>query len=627
MATENTMHNEVNISNGLYYVGGSSRRLALFENVYPLTNGASFNSYLYLDEKTLLLDTVDRAVSDVFYGNLEFLLGERKLDYLIVNHMEPDHAANIGELLLRHPETTIVINPMAKKFLLNFFPDIKAEFLLVKEGDKLSIGKHEFTFVMAPMVHWPEVMMTYELTEATLYSADAFGTFGALQGDIYASPKNFDLSEARRYYTNIVGKYGPQVLAVLKKALDIPLKRICPLHGPIHQGNLTPLLNAYGCWASYTPEDKDGIMIAYSSVYGDTALAAEILAKKIVQRGLRNVVVYDVSKTDCSVLLAESFRVGTILLCATTYNAGVFIKMEDFLHDLANHKIMNRTIGFVENGSWAPAAKSNMKRILGDLEGIDYIESSLTIASALKESQLAGLDAIVEEVVARLRPNEKAVEEKGGLLDMTAMFKLSYGLFALITKDGEKDNASINNSFFQVSDKPNLVMLSVNVANHSADTIRKTGVFNISVLNEEADFSIFKAFGFVSGRDVDKFKTYSGATKRAENGLLYLSEASNAMFSCKVIETKEAGNHVLFIAEVTEARVLNEIPSMTYAYYFANVKPKPLPSIKKGDANAPKKIGWRCKICGYTYVGETLPPDYVCPLCKHPATDFERVEL
>jgi len=621
------MHNEVKISEGLYYVGGSDRRLALFENVYPLQNGASYNSYLYLDEKTLLLDTVDRSVSDVFYGNLEFLLGKRPLDYLIVNHMEPDHAANIGELLLRHPETTIVINPLAKQFLLNFFPNIDAKFLLVNEGDKLSIGKHEFTFVMAPMVHWPEVMMTYELTEAVLYSADAFGTFGALNGDIYASPKNFDLGEARRYYTNIVGKYGPQVLAVLKKALDIPIKMICPLHGPIHRGNLNPLLGAYGCWASYTPEDPDGVMIAYSSVYGDTALAAEILAKKIVERGLRNVVVYDVSKTDSSYLVAESFRVGTILLCATTYNAGVFVKMEDFLHDLANHKIMNRTIGFVENGSWAPAAKANMKRILSDLEGITYLEESLTIASALKENQLASLDAIAEATVARLRPDEKKVEEEGNVVDMSAMFKLSYGLFALITKDGKQDNASINNSFFQVSDKPNLVMLSVNVANKSADTIRETGVFNISVLDETCDFEVFKKFGFVSGREKNKFEDFDRPVKRSANGLYYLASCSNAFFSCKVKETIEAGNHVLFIAEVTEAKTLSAVPSMTYAYYFANVKPKPLPSIKKSDPNGPKKYGWRCKICGYTYENDPLPPDFVCPLCKHPATDFERVEL
>ena len=621
------MHNEIRISDGLYYIGGSDRRIHLFENVYPLENGASYNSYLYLDEKTLVLDTVDRAVGDVFYDNLNFLLGDRKLDYLVVNHMEPDHAANIGELLLRHPETTIVINAMAQKFLLNYFPEIKANFLIVKEGDTLNIGKHTFTFVFAPMVHWPEVMMTYETTEKILYSADAFGTFGALNGDIYASPKNFDIAEARRYYTNIVGKYGDQVVAVLKKAATIEISMICPLHGPIHRGNLNPLLGYYQNWATYTPDDPDGIMIAYSSVYGDTANAAEILASKIVAKGARNVVIYDVSKTDSSVLVAEAFRVKTICLCATTYNAGVFVKMEDFLHDLANHKIRYRTIAFVENGSWAPAAKSNMKRILDGLEGMTYLEDSLTIASSLKKEQLPALEKIAEAVVASVRPQEKKAEQSNTLVDAAAMFKLSYGLFALVTKgkDG-RDNASINNSFFQVSDKPNLVMLSVNVANFSADTIRETGVFNISVLDETADFGTFKRFGFQSGRDADKFVGFP-FVERSQNGLYYLTAQSNAFLSCKVTQTIECGNHVLFIAEVTEAKVLNTIPSVTYAYYFANIKPKPLPVPPKTDPSAPKKIGWRCKICGYVYEGEVLPPDYVCPLCKHPATDFEKVEL
>ena len=622
------MHNEIRISDGLYYIGGSDRRIHLFENVYPLENGASDNSYLYLDEKTLVLDTVDRAVSDVYYDNLAFLLGDRKLDYLVVNHMEPDHAANIGELLLRHPETTIVINAFAQKFLLNFFPKIKAKFLIVNEGDTLNIGKHTFTFVFAPMVHWPEVMMTYEVTEKVLYSADAFGTFGALNGDIYASPKNFDIDEARRYYTNIVGKYGDQVVATLKKAATIDINMICPLHGPIHKGNLNVLLGYYQNWATYTPDDPEGIMIAYSSVYGDTANAAEILASKLVAKGLRNIVVYDVSKTDSSVLVSESFRVKTILLCATTYNAGVFIKMEDFLHDLANHKIRYRTIGFVENGSWAPAAKSNMKRILSELEGITYLEEGLTIASSLKDEQLPALDKIAEAVVASIRPQEKQIEQKEGFVDNAAMFKLSYGLFALVTKgkDG-RDNASINNSFFQVSDKPNLVMLSVNVANFSADTIRETGVFNISVLDETADFGTFKRFGFQSGRDAEKFVGFEDKVKRSANGLYYLTEQSNAFISCKVTETIECGNHVLFIAEITEAKVLNAVPSVTYAYYFANIKPKPMPVPPKTDPNAPKKYGWRCKICGYVYEGEELPPDYVCPLCKHPASDFEKVEL
>ena len=622
------MHNEILLSPGFYYIGGSDRRIHLFENVYPLENGVSYNSYLYLDEKTLVLDTVDASVSEVYYENIEFLLQGRKLDYLIVNHMEPDHAANIGELLLRHPETKIVISPMAKKFLLNYFPNIQAEFVVVNEGDKLSIGKHEFTFVSAPMVHWPEVMMTYELTEKVLFSADAFGTFGALNGDIYASPKNFDIAEARRYYTNIVGKYGDQVVAVLKKAATIEINLICPLHGPLHRGNLNPLLGYYQNWATYTPDDPDGVMIAYSSVYGHTANTAEILASKIAAKGCRNIVVYDVSKTDSSVLIAEAFRVKTIVLAATTYNAGVFVKMEDFLHDLANHKLRYRNVAFIENGSWAPAAKSNMKRILDGLEGFRYLEETLTIASALKEDQLPMLEKIAEAVVASIRPAEKKAEDSASLVDAAAMFKLSYGLFALVTKgkDG-RDNASINNSFFQVSDKPNLVMLSVNVANLSADTIRETGVFNVSVLDESADFGTFKRFGFQSGRDANKFAGIEDKVARSENGLYYLKEQSNAFLSCKVVETIEAGNHVLFIAEVTEAKVLNQIPSVTYAYYFANIKPKPMPVPPKADPSAPKKIGWRCKICGYVYEGEVLPPDYVCPLCKHPATDFEKVEL
>ena len=617
------MHCETKLSEGLYYIGGSDRRIHLFENVYPLDNGASYNSYLYLDEKTLLLDTVDAAVSSVFYDNLAFLLGDRKLDYLVVNHMEPDHAANIGELLLRHPETKVVVNALSKKFLLNFFPDIKCEFVIVKEGDKLSIGKHEFTFVMAQMVHWPEVMFTYELTEKVLFSADAFGTFGAIAGNVVADRSTYTkefIAEARRYYTNIVGKYGDQVVNVLKKAADLEISMICPLHGPVHKGNLNFILDPYKLWATYTPEDPDGVMIAYSSVYGDTANAADILATKLAAKGVRNLVVYDVSKTDSSYLIAEAFRVKTIVLAATTYNAGVFVKMEDFLHDLANHKIRNRTVAFIENGSWAPAAKANMQKIL---EGLDltYLSETLTIASSLKDSQLGALDAIAEAVTATVRPNEKKAEE-GGIIDAAAMFKLSYGLFAVFTKDEKgKDNASINNSFFQVSS--NNVMLCVNKANYTADTINATKKFTVSVLTESVDFSLFKRFGFASGRDSDKMAGIEDRLERAQSGIYYLTKDSNAMFSCEVAQIIDCGSHYLYICNIVESKVLNNDPSVTYAFYFANIKPKPIPAPPTKE----KKVGWMCKICGYVYVGETLPPDYVCPLCKHPATDFEKVEI
>lgn len=621
------MHNERKISEGFYYIGGSDRRLALFENVYPIPNGVSYNSYLYLDEKTLVLDTVDRSVSDVFYENLAYLLKGRPLDYLVVNHMEPDHAANIGELLLRHPETTIVITEMAKQFLLNFFPKIEAKFLIVDEGDQLSIGKHKFTFVKAPMVHWPEVMFTYEITEKVLFSADAFGTFGALSGNIFVDYSTFDFAEARRYYTNIVGKYGTQVVDVLKKAADIDIRMICPLHGPIHVGNLGRIIEPYQNWATYTPDDKDGIMIAYSSVYGDTANAAEIMASMIVEKGVKNVAVYDVSKTDSSYLISEVFRVHTIVLMATTYNAGVFVKMEDFLHDYANHKIKNRTIAFVENGSWAPAAKANMKRILGDVENTTFIEKSLTIASSLKEEQLSDLEEIATAVVASVRPEEKKAED-GGIIDLSAMFKLSYGLFAVFTQDENgKDNASINNSFFQVADNPGRVMLSVNKKNLTCDTILKTKRFNVSVLDETAAFGVFKRFGFQSGRDADKLADIRDELGVASNGLSYLKKEANAFFSVNVVSEIDCGSHVLFIGEVVESKTLSALPSLTYAYYFAHIKPKPMPSSAPKVPGAPKRYGWRCRICGYTYEDDPLPPDYICPLCKHPATDFERVEL
>ena len=618
------MHNEIQISDGFYYIGGSDRRIHLFENVYPLTNGVSYNSYIYLDEKTCVLDTVDHSVSDVFYENIEHLLNGRPLDFLIVNHMEPDHAANIGELCRRYPEAKVVVNALSRKFLLNFFPNFKNEIVIVKEGDKLSIGKHTFTFVMAPMVHWPEVMMTYEVSEKVLFSADAFGTFGALSGNIFADAMNFDrlyLDEARRYYTNIVGKYGDQVLAVLKKAAEIEIKTICPLHGPIYRGNLNYIINPYLSWASYTPEDKDGVMIVYSSVYGGTANCCDVLASKLAAKGVKNLVMYDVSKTDSSYLIAESFRVKTIVLAATTYNAGVFVKMEDFLHDLANHKIRNRTFAIIENGSWAPNAKASMKSIIGNLEGATFLEPSLTINSTLKDSQLASLEAIAEAVVASIRPNEAAGASKDGIVDNAAMFKLSYGLFALFTKDKNGiDNASINNSFFQVSDNPNLVMLSVNKANYSAKTIQESGKFNISVLTENVDYELIKRFGFQSGRDTKKTEGIENILNRAENGICYLTSMANAYFECTVKETIDCGNHLLFIASVDAAKTLTADASLTYAYYFAHIKPAPLPSSGTG-----KKVAWRCKICGYTYVGETLPPDFVCPLCKHGPSDFEKV--
>lgn len=618
------MHCERKISDGFYYVGSSDRRLALFENVYPIPNGVSYNSYLYLDEKTVLLDTVDSSVSDVFYENIEFLLNGRKLDYLIINHMEPDHAANIGELTLRHPEVTIVVNQMSKKFLFNYFPEIKNQILVVKEGDKLNIGKHTFTFVMAPMVHWPEVMFTCEISEGVLFSADAFGTFGALNGNIFASSSTFTkeyIAEARRYYTNIVGKYGDQVVNVLKKAASIDIKMICPLHGPIYKDNLNFILNPYMNWATYSVEENDAVMICYSSVYGGTKNAVDVLEKLLSEKGITNIVTYDVSKTDSSYLIAEAFRVKTIVLASTTYNAGVFVKMEDFLHDLAAHKIRNRTFAFIENGSWAPSARLGMKNILKDLQGTTFIEESITLTSKIKPNQEEELDNLAEKIVSSLVINLPSKEE--ALIDEKTNFKLTYGLFALFSKDEKgRVDASINNSFFQVSSSPNLFILSVRKSNYTAENIKHTGKFVVSILNNETNYDLIKRFGFVSGRDKNKLEGIEDILKPTKSGLARLDKYSNAYIECNVKETMEAGDHVLFIVEAVESRILNNSTSLTYAYYFENIKPKSLPNPKQE-----KKIAWVCRICGYTYVGDTLPKDFVCPLCKHPASDFDKVEL
>ena len=399
------MHCEFPLDEGFYYVGGSDRRLALFENIYPLENGASFNSYLFLDEKTVLLDTVDEAVSKVFFENLEFLLAGRPLDYLIVDHMEPDHAANIGELLLRYPNVTIVTSQMASMFLKNFFPNLKCNVQVVKEGDTLNTGKRTFRFIAASMVHWPEVIMTYEETTKTLFSADAFGTFGALSGNVVECGCKFvkkHLAEARRYYANIVGKYGVQVTGVLKKAATLDIARIAPLHGPVYEGHLDEIIDVYAKWAAYEPEDEDGVLIVYGSIYGGTANAAEVLAKELALRGVKNIALYDVSKTDSSVLVGEAFRVGTILLLSSTYNLGVFQKMEDYLHDLASHLIKNRTFGIVENGSWSPAAAKCMHAILDPLPGNKFLEKTFTIRSVAKEEQLADLKELADQALATL---------------------------------------------------------------------------------------------------------------------------------------------------------------------------------------------------------------------------------
>ena len=601
----------------LYWVGANDRRLALFENVYPISRGVSYNSYVLLDEKTVLLDTVDKSVSDQFFENVAHVLNGRRLDYLIVNHMEPDHCGTIEQLVLRYPEVKIVCNAKTVQMIKQFFTfDIDGRAVLVKEMDTLCTGRHTLAFVMAPMVHWPEAMVTYDTTDKVLFSADAFGTFGAINGNLFADEVNFEteyLDDARRYYTNIVGKYGTQVQTLLRKAATIDIQTICPLHGPVWRKNIGWFIDKYVKWSTYTPEEN-AVMIAYASVYGNTANVADILASKLADAGVRNVKVYDVSNTHPSVLVAEAFRCSHLVFASTTYNAGIFVTMETLLHDIVAHNLQNRTVALIENGTWAPTAGGLMRKLLSGLRGIDILEDSLTVRSSLKEGQLEALDRMAAAIAASVRPEAPIVQNEKQI-EPNAMFKLSYGLFVLTAKD-DRDGGCIINAVNQITDSPKRISIAVNKANATHDMIARTGAFNLSVLTTETQFPLIQRFGFQSSRDADKFADYAFAA-RSENGLIYVTESSNAFISAKVVQALDYGTHTVFIADVTEAKVLSNAPSLTYAYYFEHVKPKP--------AALSEQKGWVCKICGYIYEGDDLPADFICPLCKHGAEDFERL--
>lgn len=391
------------ITNDLYWLGASDRRLALFENAYPIPRGISYNAYLLLDEKTVLLDTVDLSVGELFFENLDHLLQDRKLDYVVVNHVEPDHCATLGALLRRHPETQVVGNAKTLTMIGQFFSSSMAEnALVVKEGDVLSTGHHELTFVMAPMVHWPETMATYDKTDKVLFSADAFGTFGAMSGNLFADEMNFEkdwLDDARRYYTNIVGKYGPQVQNLLKKAAGLDIQYLCPLHGPIWRKDAAWFIEKYQRWSTYTPEER-GVVIAYGSVYGHTENAAAILANRLSEKGVRNIAMYDVSNTHPSVLVSEAFRCSHLVVASATYNNGIFTPMETMLMDLKAHNLQNRTVAVIENGSWAPQAGKLIRSCFEGMKNITVLDQGVTLKSSVKEEQREALEALADQLAA-----------------------------------------------------------------------------------------------------------------------------------------------------------------------------------------------------------------------------------
>ena len=601
------MHCTRKIHDDLIWVGADDRRLACFEGVYGVPDGVSYNSYLLLDEKTVLFDTVDKAVYEVFFENVAHALGGRKLDYLLISHMEPDHAATIESLILRYPEVRILCNAKVKTMLAQFFlTDYSDRIDLVKEGDVFSTGKHELTFVMAPMVHWPEVMMN-----GRLFNDEA---------DFFVE----NINEARRYYTNIVGKYGPQVQAVLKKAAALEIATVCPLHGFVWRSHFGDFLEKYMLWSSYTPEEKS-VMLAYASVYGHTENAANILAAKLVERGVR-VRMYDTSVTPASYIVSDAFRCSHLVFAATTYNAGVFVTMENLLHDLAAHNLQKRKVAIIENGSWAPMSGKVMRELIAPMKNIEFLGDNVTLKSALAEGQDAALDALADVIAEEINPKPVITEAApvepapAAVLDVDngVFHKFSYGVEVLTTRVDGKDYGCIINTAGQVaSGDPKKITISCIKKNNTCDMVGKAGKFNISIVTEDAPYALFQRFGFQSGRDVDKFADVSW-TERTANGIRYVPEYTNAVLSCEVIGMEDLDTQILYIANVVEAKVLSKAPSCTYAYYHAHIKPKKNPAPEQKEC-------WVCRVCGYVYEGADMPDDFVCPLCKHGKEDFEHV--
>ena len=593
------------ITDTIKYVGVNDHQVDLFEGQYAVPNGMSYNSYVILDEKVAVMDTVDANFVHNWLDNLEHALDGRKPDYLIVQHMERDHAANIANFLKVYPDTTVVATEKAFVMIKNFFGlDLEGQKWVADNGSTLSLGMHNLTFVFAPMVHWPEVMVTYDSTEKVLFSADGFGKFGALDVE-----EEWD-DEARRYFIGIVGKYGPQVQDILKVAGTLDIQTICPLHGPVLTENLGHYISLYDTWSSYTPEEE-GIVIAYTSVYGHTKEAVNLLADKLKSKGCPKVVVYDLARDDMSAALSDAFRYSKLVLATTTYNASIYPFMHDFLTRLAEHNFQNRTIGLIENGSWAPLAAGIMKDLLSECSNINWLKKKVTIMSAVDDENREQIEEMAKELCKEYIAKSDDLANKN---DLTALFRIGYGLYVVTSNDGKKDNGLIVNTVTQLTDSPNRVAVNINKANYSHHIIHQTGVLNVNCLSVDAPFSVFQQFGFQSGRTADKFAGQK--INRSDNGLIFLDKYINAFMSLKVEQYVDLGTHGMFICSVTEARVMSDRDTMSYTYYQNNVKPKPKTEGKKGFV---------CKVCGYIYEGEELPANFICPLCKHGTIDFEPI--
>ncbi len=597
---------EIKVTDDIKYIGVNDHDIDLFEGQYIVPNGMAYNSYAILDDKTAIMDTVDARFAHEWLDNITAALGQRKPDYLIVQHMEPDHAGNIANFMKLYPDTTIVASAKAFTMMGQFFgKDYSDRRIVVGEGDTLCLGKHTLTFITAPMVHWPEVIVTYDSCDKVLFSADGFGKFGALDVE-----EEWDC-EARRYYIGIVGKYGAQVQRLLKKASELDIQTICPTHGPVLKEDLSHYINLYDIWSSYRPE-SEGIMIAYTSVYGHTKEAVQLLAGKLAAKGCPKVVVTDLAREDMAEAVEDAFRYNKLVLATTTYNADIFPFMRTFIDHLTERGYQNRTVALMENGSWAPLAAKTMLKMLEPCKNITYANTTVKLLSALSDESRQQIEELADELCKDYIAQHTETANKQ---DMSALFKIGYGLYVVTSNDGAKDNGLIVNTVTQLTDNPYRVAVNINKENYSYHVIKQTGKMNVCCLSTEAPFKVFETFGFQSGRTTDKFSGIE--LLRSDNGLVFLPRYINAFLSLNVEQYVDLGTHGMFICSVTEARVISDKDTMTYTYYQQNVKPKPQTEGKKGFV---------CKICGYIYEGDELPDDFICPLCKHGAADFEPIK-
>ncbi len=593
------------VSEDIFYVGVNDHKIDLFEGQYKVPNGMAYNSYVIVDQSIAVLDTVDKDFVHEWLDNVAKAIGSSVPDYLVVHHMEMDHAANIEVFMNTYKNAKIVASDKAFAMMKNFFgTDFEDRRVVVKEGDVLDLGKHKLQFIAAPMVHWPEVLMSYDNFDKVLFSADAFGKFGALDIDEDWA------CEARRYYFGIVGKYGVQVQMVLKKASNLDLKTICPLHGPVLFENLSYYINLYNMWSSYIPE-AEGVAIFYTSVYGNTKNAVMLLAEKLKAKGCPKVVITDLARCDMAEAVEDAFKYGKLVFATTTYNADIFPFMKEFINHLKERNFQSRTVGLIENGSWAPLAAKAMLDMLESCKNLTLVSPTVKIMSALSKDSKNQ----IEELANELCKEYVAQNDDFDVNDSKALFKIGYGLYVVTSNDGKKDNGLIVNTVSQLTSNPCKVAVTINKQNYSHHVIKQTKTMNVNCLTIDTPFGIIENFGFVSGRVADKFENISPL--RSNNGLAFLPNYINSFISLKVEEYVDLDSHGMFVCSVTDARGISDKETMTYSYYQQNVKPKPKTEGKKG---------YVCKVCGYVYEGENLPEDFVCPLCKHGASDFEEIK-